>query len=928
MLASAPHSASGRPADSTAPVAPPQPSVASGSDPTLWVTDRYRLEALLGVGPTAHVYAATDQHLTRRVALKLFRPEITSNLPLMQCLRDDAMSATQLSHPSILTSFDWGEDDDHAYVVTELPEGGSLQTMIAAHRSLTHAQVIPVAMQVADALRFAAKLGWVHLAVKPSNLLFDRMGRVRLADFGQGRAFAPLVNAAARHGVVDAVRYAPPEAIRGTWGSPGDLYSLVLAITEAVVGNVPLLGATAQATLETRAHHDLLVLPELGPLAELFAAVCRADPAQRLDVNDFVHGLDSVAGCLHEPQSLPLAPPVEQAVQGEVTRGPKTESERPQPPDQSQPADEVQPMPGQRRPRPTSKLASSFQPISVPTPVAVPKPLPLEEDLERQRFDNSELEQFVATRSISASDYQMADYAAPEAAPEAAPSEIVPADEGKLDPPIEAGARQAAQSDDVLDLRQRDEGFDAQGFERAIGMFNPDHLTLGDVSDDPTNPLDLPRGRQADSASLKGDPQNHERPVAAQSNEGANEPDAPPHQVNQPVDSFDPAFAAITVHATPSAAAHGLGEFESANDLVDVDPTPPAGSGVLDPASDDVNSLVLESHEIDFSVLEADIDVSHEFVFDPQQGLYGPLGDDTNTGRHGAISVGGDLADTGEREVGLRSGPRNGDPVVDHVAPLQTTQSRLAASLRDSPGKRSTILLAVVAAAAAISLLMIVSGLGTRVGGRTLLTEMPDFRGQTVLEVRSALRGSGWTIEVTAVSDERGEPGTVLSHDPGPGVSVGEPGVLQVSIVEELGLARLPQLTGLDLDRASQALRDRGFIMGVVTERHAELAPVGEIIDVRVGGSEPNEQLEAGATIDLVVSAGSLVRPLPDFAGDSLERVEQVAAERGLQLQIEYVASASDVSGRVVRTVPEANAPVRRGHSVRVVVSRGVSAEG
>ena len=93
---------------------------------------RYRLVELLGTGGMATIYRATDTGLGRDVALKLLRPEYLRDPDFSSRFRQEAQSAASLSHPNIVTVYDYGEDPSGPYIVMELIDGGSLAERISA----------------------------------------------------------------------------------------------------------------------------------------------------------------------------------------------------------------------------------------------------------------------------------------------------------------------------------------------------------------------------------------------------------------------------------------------------------------------------------------------------------------------------------------------------------------------------------------------------------------------------------------------------------------------------------------------------------------------------------------------------------------------------------------------------------------------------
>lgn len=267
---------------------------------------RYRLLALLGTGASAGVYLAEDANLARRVAVKVLHPGLAHDPAFQRRFRAEARAAASLSHPHVLAVHDWGEDDG-AYLVSELLDGGSLRDLLDAGERLTLSQALVVGLQAAQGLDYAHRHGFVHRDVKPANLLFGRDGRLRIGDFGIARAVAEAAWTEPHGVLVGTARYAAPEqASPGPIDGRADVYALALTLIEAVTGEVPLLGDTPLATMARRQAEPVRAPGSLGPLAPLLEAAGAVDPAERPTAADTAEALLAAAGRLERPTPLPL----------------------------------------------------------------------------------------------------------------------------------------------------------------------------------------------------------------------------------------------------------------------------------------------------------------------------------------------------------------------------------------------------------------------------------------------------------------------------------------------------------------------------------------------------------------------------------------------------------------------------------------------
>src|SRR6187402_2814376 len=116
---------------------------------------RYRLIELLGSGGMATIYRATDTGLGRDVALKLLRPEYLRDPDFSSRFRQEAQNAASLSHPNVVTVYDYGEDPQGPFIVMEYVDGEDLATILKRNGSLPPTQAARIAAAVARALEAA-----------------------------------------------------------------------------------------------------------------------------------------------------------------------------------------------------------------------------------------------------------------------------------------------------------------------------------------------------------------------------------------------------------------------------------------------------------------------------------------------------------------------------------------------------------------------------------------------------------------------------------------------------------------------------------------------------------------------------------------------------------------------------------------------------
>src|SRR5688572_16310485 len=154
-----------------------------GADLSGQTVGTYRLQSRIGAGAMGEVYAAHDEKLDRRVAVKLIAKDLAQDMDRLQRFRQEAHAASSLNHPNIVVVHDFGELDGRPFIVTELVEGVTLRDRLR-QGPLPIAEAIEIALQVTGALAAAHARGLVHRDIKPENVMVRPDGYVKVLDFG------------------------------------------------------------------------------------------------------------------------------------------------------------------------------------------------------------------------------------------------------------------------------------------------------------------------------------------------------------------------------------------------------------------------------------------------------------------------------------------------------------------------------------------------------------------------------------------------------------------------------------------------------------------------------------------------------------------------------------------------------------------------
>jgi hypothetical protein len=217
------------------------------------VGNRYRLVARLARGGMAEVWEATDEVLSRPVAVKLLLPHLAADDAFHTRFHREAMAAARLSHPHIVSIYDTCSTADTEAIVMELVRGPTLREVLDSKGSLPPARAVAIARQVADALAHAHQSGLVHRDVKPGNILLADDGRVLVTDFGIAKAAEEASDLTDAGQIVGTAKYLSPEQVQGSpVDGRSDVYALGVVLYEMLCGRPPFAAETSTATALAR----------------------------------------------------------------------------------------------------------------------------------------------------------------------------------------------------------------------------------------------------------------------------------------------------------------------------------------------------------------------------------------------------------------------------------------------------------------------------------------------------------------------------------------------------------------------------------------------------------------------------------------------------------------------------------------------------
>ncbi|MBK9403713.1 MAG: serine/threonine protein kinase [Ignavibacteria bacterium] len=200
----------------------------------------YKIQSVIGSGGMGKVYLAKQFTIDREVAIKILDPSLSGNPQFRERFINEANALAKLSHPNIVSIYDFIEFEGNYCIVMEYVNGITLDAMIDKNGKIDMPFATDIICQVLDGLSYAHKKSIVHRDIKPSNIIVDNDNRVKILDFGIAKIVLSNSNLTRTGMRMGSISYMSPEQILGKeLDLKTDIYSAGVTFYEILSGKLP-----------------------------------------------------------------------------------------------------------------------------------------------------------------------------------------------------------------------------------------------------------------------------------------------------------------------------------------------------------------------------------------------------------------------------------------------------------------------------------------------------------------------------------------------------------------------------------------------------------------------------------------------------------------------------------------------------------------
>ena len=222
--------------------------------PGMLLARRYEILEVLGEGGMGAVYKANDRELDRLVALKVIRPELSSNPDILQRFKQEILLSSKVTHRNVVRIYDLGEVEGLKFITMEYVDGKDLRQKLRQEGKLGVNEALDIIVQVFSGLAAAHREGIIHRDLKPGNIMQDATGRVVVMDFGLARSIVSdgMTQTGMLVGTMDYM--SPEQALAKNLDARSDIFTVGLIFYELLTGKMPYAADSVVASLLKRSR--------------------------------------------------------------------------------------------------------------------------------------------------------------------------------------------------------------------------------------------------------------------------------------------------------------------------------------------------------------------------------------------------------------------------------------------------------------------------------------------------------------------------------------------------------------------------------------------------------------------------------------------------------------------------------------------------
>jgi eukaryotic-like serine/threonine-protein kinase len=246
---------------------------------------KYDVLGVIGRGGMGIVYKAVDPGIDRAVAIKMTTGALGQDPELLKRFYREAQSVGKLQHPNIVTVYDLGVEEQNPYLVMELLDGESLESLVRTRRSISLEEKLEIVIQICNGVQYAHQRDVIHRDIKPANIVILKDGTTKIVDFGIAQIGNQKLTRPGQ--LVGSFQYMSPEQINATnVDSRTDIFSIGVLLFELVSGKLPFEGKDTGEMLLKIIHDPPPPLTGLANslpagLDEIVQRALAKDPEQR-----------------------------------------------------------------------------------------------------------------------------------------------------------------------------------------------------------------------------------------------------------------------------------------------------------------------------------------------------------------------------------------------------------------------------------------------------------------------------------------------------------------------------------------------------------------------------------------------------------------------------------------------------------------------